>query len=85
MINVISFVALIYNNLWGKVSRGSTLLLNHLTFLDDLTHTEITDFNSFFSIKQNIVKLDISVNNTPAMDMGQTIHDLFENELRIAF
>lgn len=79
-----SFVALVDDDLWCEVSRRAALLLDNLTFLDDLRHSEVANLDSFLAVKQNIVELDVSMDNRAAMDVRQSVEYLFENELAIA-
>ena len=78
-----ALITFIDDDFWGQIGRSTALLLDHLAFLYDFRHTEITDFNSFLTIKKDIVELDISMNNRPAMNMCKTISYLLEDEFGV--
>ena len=75
-----SFIAFICYDLWSNVCWCSTLLLDELMLLDDLGHSEITQFDSFLIVEQDIIQLDVSVQHASTVTMSQTIDDLFEDE-----
>lgn len=54
-VNEESFVTLINDDLWRKVRRGTTLLLNDLTLLDNFGHAEVTDLDALLAVQQNVV------------------------------
>lgn len=59
------------------------MLLDDLSFLNDLRYTKITNLYSLFAIQQNIIQFDISMNNRSAMNMSKSISYLFEYKLGI--
>ena len=80
-----AFIAFVDDDFRGEVGWGSALFLYDLTLFDYLTDTKITDLDSLLTIKQNIIQFDITMNNTSAMDMSQSISDLLKNEFSITF
>ena len=46
-----AFIAFIRDDLWSDVCWCSTLLLDELMLLNDLGHSEITQFDSFLIIE----------------------------------
>ena len=59
------------------------MFLNDLAFLNDFGDTEIADFDSFLAIEKDVVELDVSVNDRPAVDVSQAVRNLFEDELGV--
>ena len=54
-----------------------------MAFLDDLGDAKVADFDTFLAVKQNVVQLDVSVDDGAAVNMGQSIDDLLEDELAV--
>lgn len=82
-INEESFITFIDNNFRGEVGRGAALLLNYLSFLDNFADTKVAYFDALLAVKQNVVELDVSVDDRPAMDVCKPVQYLFENELAV--
>lgn len=59
------------------------MLLNDLALLDDLGNSEVANLDSLLAVKQNVVKLDISMDNRSAVDVSKPIGNLFEYKLGI--
>lgn len=78
-----AFIAFVYNDLGCKVSGCAALLLNELPFLDNFGDTKIADFNTFLTIKQDVVKFDVSVDHRAAVDVCKPVCDLFKYEFGI--
>jgi len=57
--------------------------LYNLAFLDDLGDSEVADLDSFLTVKQDVVKLDVPVNHRPAVDVRQSVKNLLEYELAV--
>ncbi len=73
-------VTFVSENFGCNIGWCSTLFLDELMLLDDLGHSEITQFNSFLIIEQDVIQLDVSVKHASAVAMTQTIDDLLEDE-----
>ena len=58
-----ALVALVDDDLWGKIRWGTALLLDDLTFLNDLGDAEVADLDSLLAVQKNIIKLDITVDD----------------------
>lgn len=54
------------------------MIFNELVFADYLTDSKVTDFDSEISINKDVIKLDISMNYRPAVNMSESIDYLFE-------
>jgi len=54
-----------------------------LSLLDDLGDAKVADLDSLFAVKEDVIELDVSVDHRPAVDVGQAVDDLLEDELRI--
>jgi hypothetical protein len=77
-------VALVLEDLWGDVGRGTTLLGHaKLTFLALLRNTKVTYLDIALAIEQDVVKFDISMGNVLGMDVAETVNYLLENDFRI--
>jgi len=76
-------VAFVSDQFWGNVSWGATLLFHNLPFPSNFRNSEITEFNPTFSIKQNIVKLDVPVEHRSTMAVSETVNNLFEDVLNV--
>lgn len=82
-VNTESSIALICHYFRSNVSRSAALVLNKLIFTDDFTDTEIAYFDGKIGIDQNIIKFNIPMNNGARVDMTESIHNLFEEELSL--
>ena len=80
-----SLVTFVLDDLGRDVGRRSTLLVHGLPGLDCLRHTEVGNFDAALSIKQNIVKLYVTVQNFLAVDVANTLNNLLEKHLRGGF
>jgi hypothetical protein len=56
--------------------------MHNIPRFDQLTDSKISNFDVSLSIKQDIVKLDISVQNPLLMDVTETFNELLENDFR---
>ena len=54
-----------------------------MTFLNYFRDTEVADFYSLLAVEEDVVKLDVSVDHGPTVDVSQPISDLLEDELSI--
>lgn len=81
-ISLETIVALVSQNLRSNICRSSTLL-NHFLFsrLDYSWHAKICNFNISMTIKQNVIKFNISMNYIHWVNMLNSFNDLFEDEL----
>jgi hypothetical protein len=67
-----TLVSSIRNYLWGNVCWSAALFRDLLVFLNNSTYAEITDLNIAIFIQKDIVKLDVSVENRPAVAVSDT-------------
>jgi hypothetical protein len=81
-VHIEAFVTLISDDLRCQVSWCAALLLDDLTFVDESAHTEVADLDRAFNVHQDVVQLDVSVKDTPAVAVAKTEHDLLEHVLR---
>lgn len=75
----------VLNNFRSYVGRGAALLEKEFVFLNSATYSEITDLDISMAVKQNIVKLYITVRDTVLVEIGDALHDLLEHKLSILF
>ena len=69
----------------GQVGRCSALLLYNFVLSNESWNPEVTEFDSTFAIKKDIVQLNISMQNRPAVTVGNPLRYLLENVLGLIF
>ena len=60
-ISLESLVTLVFDDLRSDVGGSTTLLVHDLTRFDSLGHTKISDLDQAFTVKKDVVKLDVSM------------------------
>ena len=74
-----SHVPLLLENFRSDVGWRPTLFPHYITRLDELADSKISNFHVTFTIKQDVVELDVSVKNALSVDVAKALDDLPED------
>mmetsp|Transcript_51915 Transcript_51915/g.110321 ORF Transcript_51915/g.110321 Transcript_51915/m.110321 type:complete len:289 (-) Transcript_51915:16-882(-) len=78
-------VALLVNDLWGQVFRGSAHCLGRDVVHDSfLAQTKVSDFHVSIRIQQHVLRLQVSVDDSQAMQVGDRAGGLGDVEASTA-
>jgi hypothetical protein len=80
-----AFIAFISNDFRSQISGSSALFLNDLTLGNESTDPEVAELDCSFTVHEDIVKFDVSVQDAPTMAVSQSIDNLFKNVFCLHF
>ena len=79
------FVSLIPDNFGGNIGGSTTLLIHHLALFHSFWDSKISNFDHTFTVEQNIVQLDVSMQNWLRMNVAQAFNNLLEKNFSKIF
>ena len=78
-------VSLILNHFWSHIFKCSTKSISHLTIVSLYTPSKITNFDNISLFDENVLRFNISMNETLFMHKVDTRTDLNEEVKRCIF
>jgi hypothetical protein len=69
-ISLESLITLVFDDLRSNISGSTTVFSHDFILLYQFRDTEISDFDITFTVKEDVIQLDVSVNDVLGVDVA---------------